>query len=629
MRITFRQALLGLLLLWLPTAWAADAGWITSPDNNHASIRLRADTTDAGQTRLLLDVKLENGWKTYWRSPGEGGVAPGIKWQQSLPPVKWFWPVPARFDVAGITTQGYHDRVTFPMLVEGKAGDKIEGVLTLSTCSNVCLLTDYPLSVVPTSADPEFAHDYLKAMGQVPVESGLTDALRAEYRPGLLVIEAERAEGWTKPGLYLDSPEDTDLGKPDMRIEGQKLQARIPVTDSWGDKAPDLKGQSISLVLADSGIAEESRVKIAHSTTLDDFSSDSYPLWQLFLIALAGGLILNLMPCVLPVLAMKLGSVLLVEHRQRNVLRRQFLASVAGIIASFLVLALLMTVLRLTNHALGWGIQFQNPWFIGFMAIVMLLFSANLFGLFEFRLPSSLSTRLATKGGQGMAGHFWQGAFATLLATPCSAPFLGTAVAVALTASYPMLWSLFLALGIGMSLPWLLIALKPGLALRLPRPGAWMNWLRRLLGVLMLGSAVWLASLLLVHAGITKQGSQGENIAWQPLSEQAIEQALAQNKRVFIDVTADWCITCKANKYNVLNKEDVQQLLHEPDVVALRGDWTLPSAQITDFLRRRGQVAIPFNQVYGPGLMQGKVLPTLLTHDAVVSALNEAKGTTP
>lgn len=270
-----------------------------------------------------------------------------------------------------------------------------------------------------------------------------------------------------------------------------------------------------------------------------------------------------------------------------------------------MALALLMTVLRLTNQALGWGIQFQNPWFIGVMVVVMLTFSASLFGWFEFRLPSAMTTTLATHGGNGLSGHFWQGAFATLLATPCSAPFLGTAVAVALTASLPTLWGLFIALGLGMSLPWLLVALRPGLALRLPRPGRWMNILRRLLGVMMLGSAIWLATLLLPHLGLAGHASAKESVNWQPLSEQAIEDALAQHKRVFIDVTADWCITCKVNKYNVLHKDDVQAALQQPDVVALRGDWTLPSEAITEFLKKRGQVAVPYNQIYGPGLPEG------------------------
>ncbi|HEB0855546.1 thioredoxin family protein [Citrobacter werkmanii] len=626
MMTVFRQALFCLLLLWLPVSWAADIGWLRSPDNDHASVRLRADTSAEGQARLLLDVKLEDGWKTYWRSPGEGGVAPSVTWKGEMPAVDWFWPTPARFEVANITTQGYHDKVTFPMVVHGTLPATINGVLTLSTCSNVCLLTDFPFSVTPSVQDPTFAHDYAQAMGQIPLASGLTDTLSAGARAGELVVEAHRAGGWSKPGLYLDTVDDVDFGMPQIRIDGDTLLATVPVHDSWGEGAPDLRGKLVTLVLADNGVAQESRLAIGDAPAVDTAAP---AMWQVVAMALLGGLILNLMPCVLPVLGMKLGSILLVEEKSRRQVRRQFLASVAGILVSFMALALLMTVLRMTNQALGWGIQFQSPWFIGVMVLVMLAFSASLFGLFEFRLPSTMTTTLATRGGNGLAGHFWQGAFATLLATPCSAPFLGTAVAVALTASLPTLWGLFLALGLGMSLPWLLVALRPGLALRLPRPGRWMNILRRLLGGMMLGSAIWLATLLLPHLGVFTQSAVKESVNWQPLSEQAIDDALAQHKRVVVDVTADWCITCKVNKYNVLHKEDVQAALQQPDVVALRGDWTLPSEAITAFLKKRGQVAVPFNQIYGPGLPEGQALPTLLTREAVLKTLADAKGVNP
>lgn len=622
----FRQTLLCLLLLWLPASWAAESGWLRSPENDHASVRLRADTSAQGETRLLIDVKLENGWKTYWRSPGEGGVAPAITWKGESPAVDWFWPTPARFDVAGITTQGYHQQVTFVLAVRGAAPDHLAGVLTLSTCSNVCLLTDYPFSLAASSQDAGFAHDYAQAMGRVPLAQGLTQALSASARDGEIIIEAQRSGGWSSPALFLDSVEDADFAKPLIRVDGDRLRATVPVRDSWGEGALNLRGKSLTLVLADDGVAQESRLTVGEAP---EATHAGLPLWQVVLMALAGGVILNLMPCVLPVLGMKLGSILLVEEKNRQQIRRQFLASVGGILLSFMALALLMTVLRLSNQALGWGIQFQNPWFIGAMALVMLIFSASLFGLFEFRLPSSMTTRLATYGGNGLAGHFWQGAFATLLATPCSAPFLGTAVAVALTASLPVLWGLFFALGVGMSLPWLLVALRPGLALRLPRPGRWMNGLRCLLGMMMLGSALWLAMLLLPHLGFTSQSAAKESVHWRPLSEQAITDALAQHKRVFIDVTADWCITCKVNKYNVLNTDAVQTALQQPDVVALRGDWTLPSDDITAFLTSRGQVAVPYNQIYGPGLPKGQALPTLLTRDGLLKTLAEAKGERP
>ncbi|UAN44449.1 thioredoxin family protein [Serratia sp. JSRIV001] len=670
-----RLALACLLLLWLPATQAADSGWLQSPQNDHAKVRLRADTSNGDETRVLLAVELEKGWKTYWRSPGEGGIAPAITWQGNPPPATWFWPTPQRFDVAGISTQGYQQRVTLPIVLKGAAPQQLAGTLTLSTCSNVCILTDYPFKLdLTTPADPKFNHDFAQAMGQVPIASGLVDSLRAGYRNGELQISAQRTAGWQQPELFFDTLAGADLGKPTVSSDGESLQARVPVSDGWGDAAPDLRGKQLRLVISDGGIAQEATLTIGGPLALP--STAAFPLWQAVLMALAGGFILNLMPCVLPVLGMKLGSILQVEQRDRRSVRWQFLASSLGIVVSFMALALLMTLLRLSNHALGWGIQFQNPWFIGFMVLVTLLFSANLFGLFHLQLSSSLNTKLATNNGHGLSGHFWQGAFATLLATPCSAPFLGTAVAFALAAPLPVLWGMFVALGIGMSLPWLLIAAWPALALRLPRPGRWMNGMRLALGLLMLVSSLWLLSLMTNHIGVKptlivgailllglllavwqQLGARSagiatasvlmvgglallvgsltanqwrqplhDNIAWQPLSEQAIVQALAENKRVFVDVTADWCVTCKANKYNVLLRDEVQKALSADDVVALRGDWSRPSESISAFLQQRGSVAVPFNQIYGPGLPDGEVLSPLLTREAVLQALSTAKG---
>ncbi|MBB1202648.1 DUF255 domain-containing protein [Enterobacteriaceae bacterium 89] len=669
MRILFRQLVLCLLWLWLPFAQAADSGWLRSADNDHASVRLRAAPQQNGETRVLLDVALEKGWKTYWRSPGEGGIAPAIKWQTPLE-MDWRWPAPQRFDVAGISTQGYHGNVTFPITLHGTMPDKLTGVLTLSTCSNVCILTDYPFTLdLNAPADNNFSYDFTRAMGTLPLKDGLTSELTAGYSNGKLMVSATREAGWQQPELFIDTFPDTDFGKPSYKIDGATLTATLPVSDGWGETAPDLRGKTLSLLLSDGGQAQESQVTVGQAID----SPQAFSLWWVLLMALAGGLILNVMPCVLPVLAMKLGSVVQLQSADRRRVRQQFIASAVGIITSFLALALMMTLLRLSNQALGWGIQFQNPWFIGGMTLVMVLFGASLLGLFEFRLSSGASTFLATRGGNGLAGHFWQGALATLLATPCTAPFLGTAVSVALVAPLPLLWGLFFVMGIGMSLPWLLIAIWPGLALRLPRPGRWMNTVKVALGLMMLGSALWLGSLLAVHVGQTltfalislvtvlmlaatfwrfgrragalsallavallatafqlmrpqSNGLTADRVNWQPLSEQAIAAALAENKRVFVDVTADWCVTCKANKYNVLLREEVQQALTAPDIVALRGDWTQPSDTISQFLRARNSVAVPFNQIYGPGMKQGQIQPPLLSRDHVLQTLDKAKG---
>lgn len=668
MLMVFRRLLVCLLWLWLPVSQAADSGWLRAADNQHASVRLRAQTESSGATRLLLDVALEKGWKTYWRSPGEGGIAPTIAWHTPLD-VTWHWPTPQRFEVAGISTQGYRGNVSFPLQLRGQVAPTLSGVLTLPTCSNVCILTDYPFSLDMTSPPAgDFRYDFTRALGTLPRADGLTSRLSASYGSGKLTVTAVRAAGWQQPSLFIDSMADVDFGKPTFSLKGDTLTAQLPVTDSWGETAPDLRSKRLSLVLADEGLAQESALTIGGSA-----AAPAPALWWIVLMALAGGLILNVMPCVLPVLAMKLGSLVQTGARERGVVRRQFLASVCGIVVSFLALALMMTLLRLGNQALGWGIQFQSPWFIGAMALVMVAFSASLLGLFEIRLSSGSSTFLATRGGNGLMGHFCQGAFATLLATPCTAPFLGTAVSVALVAPLPLLWGIFFAMGIGMSLPWLLVAAWPALARHLPRPGRWMNSLRVVLGLMMLGSSLWLIGLLTVHIGRTPvltlialltltlllatlwryrwrtalragvlalavvgivtfivqpdgQASRRDRVNWQPLSEQAISDALANHKRLFIDVTADWCVTCKANKYNVLLRDDVQSALSEPDVVALRGDWSRPSVTISRFLSARGSAAVPFNQIYGPGLAQGHVLPALLNRDDLLATLSDAKG---
>lgn len=184
MLTVFRRLLVCLALLWLPVSWAADSGWLRAADNDHASVRLRAQPAEAGETHLLLDVALEKGWKTYWRSPGEGGIAPSIAWQTPLP-VQWYWPTPQRFDVAGIATQGYQGNVTFPLVVKGKMPDTLAGVLTLSTCSDVCILTDYPFSLdLSGETERQFTYDLTKAMGTLPREGGLTCCLGPRQTDG-------------------------------------------------------------------------------------------------------------------------------------------------------------------------------------------------------------------------------------------------------------------------------------------------------------------------------------------------------------------------------------------------------------------------------------------------------------
>lgn len=668
----------GFVFLWLSCigiVHAADTGWLASPQNDHARIRFQAER-EQNHIKGLLTVELKPGWKTYWRSPGEGGVAPKISWPDGVTD-SWSWPVPSRFDISGMTTQGYHDKVTIPITLDGVRGDTLDGTLTLSTCSNVCLLTDYPLHLDFTQpVDEGFRSAFAQAMRAVPGTSGVSADLSAWLSDGNLVVTGTTDGKWDNPGIFFDPLEGDILpGEPVIKHDGNTLRVTVPVTDEWGDKPASLKGKALSFVLTNGDRAQQTTMTVG---TTPEETSVVDGIGKMVLFALLGGLILNLMPCVLPVMGMKLNSILHAGSDGRTI-RLRFLATSAGIVTSFMLLAAMVTALKLAGASLGWGIQFQNPWFIGLMVAVTFLFALNLFGVFEMLLPSAAAGRLATAGGTGIGGSFCEGMFATLLATPCSAPFLGTAVAFALGAPLHALWLIFLMLGVGMSLPWLFVALVPKTALLLPKPGRWMNTLKVVLGLMMLASSFWLATLLSLHLGdrvtqvvllilvavmlalfamkrqtasplfwlvvIALSGFGGyqvrgllnappdasalntaQAIPWQPLSEEAIGQALAQGKRVFVDISADWCVTCKVNEHRVLNQPEIVAALRQPDVVALRGDWSQPSALIAAFLAKRNRYAIPFNAVYGPGLPDGEILSPLLDKRTLVTTLNNAKG---
>ncbi|MCF8581770.1 thioredoxin family protein [Enterobacter ludwigii] len=667
----------GFVFLWLSCigiTHAADTGWQVSPQNDHARIRFQAER-DQNRIQGLLTVELKPGWKTYWRSPGEGGVAPKISWPEGVTD-SWSWPVPSRFDISGMTTQGYHDKVTIPIVLDGVKGDALDGTLTLSTCSNVCLLTDYPLHLdFNQPVDAGFRDAFDHAMRSIPGSSGVSSDLTAWLADGNLVITGTTEGKWDNPGIYFDPLEGDILpGEPVIKHDGHQLRVTVPVTDEWGDKPTSLAGKALSFVLTNGSKAQQTVMTVGATPA----ASAAPGTGKMVIFALLGGLFLNLMPCVLPVMGMKLNSILHAGSDKRTI-RLRFLSTSTGILTSFMLLAAMVTALKLTGASLGWGIQFQNPWFIGLMVTVTFLFALNLFGVFEMLLPSAAAGRLAATGGTGLGGSFCEGMFATLLATPCSAPFLGTAVAFALGAPLQTLWLIFLMLGVGMSLPWLFVALVPKTATLLPKPGRWMNTLKIILGLMMLTSSLWLATLLNLHLGetvgqivmlvlivialalFTMKGqtssplfwlvvislsvfggyqlrgllnaspvlatqSVQQTIPWQPLSEEAIEHALAQGKRVFVDISADWCVTCKVNEHRVLNQPDIIAALSQPDVVALRGDWSQPSALIAAFLEKRNRYAIPFNEVYGPGIPDGEILSPLLDKRTLVATLNNAKG---
>ncbi|MEC6907085.1 protein-disulfide reductase DsbD domain-containing protein [Photobacterium piscicola] len=663
-------------------------GWVTNPQHPPVEVRLMlTGQQDPAKHTVqgLLEVKLDTDWKTYWRSPGEGGVAPSINWETSsnISHVDWQWPLPKRYEFLGVETLGYKHDVIFPLSIHVKDMAKpvfLSGKLTMSSCTSICVLTDYELSFdfIPSKLLPstEAMFLYNKGESQVPKTSPAVTLKAVSYNKAekKVTVVATNSTGWQQPDVIIDGDtqavKDTSFLKPTTTIKGDTLYATLPVTSWFG--TPKLVGQPLHVTIGDHDIAVE---MTATATDLPvNIPSTNGNILKVISLALLGGLILNIMPCVLPVLGMKLSSVISAQGLARRQIRTQFLASAAGIIVSFWLLAAFLTVMKLSGQALGWGIQFQSPWFIGAMIAITVLFGANMLGLFEIRLSSNTNTWLATKGDSSHLGHFIQGMFATLLATPCSAPFLGTAVAFALGADLITLFAIFTALAIGMAAPWLLIALFPQLATLMPKPGAWMDRVKTLFGLMMLATSVWLLSLMtsffnasavwglgavilviilwllgrkkgrktviitlavmLLGAGASLfTGSLTANKwstplpddhHWIPLDTAKIATEVAQGKTVFVDVTAQWCITCKANKIGVILQEPVYSALDNKNIVLMRGDWTKPSDYVTGFLQSHGRFGVPFNIVYGPNAPKGIELPVILSSESVLSALKEA-----
>ncbi|WP_431305852.1 protein-disulfide reductase DsbD family protein [Vibrio rumoiensis] len=672
---------------------AASTGWLTNDNHPPAKARLilTGEVNSAAKTLpAVLEVKLEGDWKTYWRSPGQAGIAPNIKWDHStnLKHVDWQWPIPQSFSLLGLQTHGYKGDTVFPLTIHVEdisAPTQLRGTLTLSTCTTVCVLTDYEINLDFTAnalqADPDAMFAYNKAESLVPLKvkdiknQKPAVTLGWDDSKGQLEVRLNDPH-WQQPTIIIDGEPDTSFklirlaqNADESANQGDtNSQQWVAVFsgESWLGK-PDLLNKSLNVTIFDKERAVEYSATVV--PTLITLTSPN--LLSMILLAFLGGLILNIMPCVLPVLGMKLNSVIAAPNLQRNQIRQQFLASALGILTSFWLLAAFILVLKFTGQAIGWGIQFQSPWFIGFMAMVTTLFAFNMLGAFEINLPANMQTKLATTGGNHNRGHFLQGMFATLLATPCSAPFLGTAVAFALGADTLSLFVIFTALAVGMAFPWLIVAAFPRIASYLPKPGRWMSIVKVFFSALLLLTSLWLitllanfvaASYLWIIAIVTllafmvlmgkKHGASAvasfiglsvllsaiiaistmnqwakplpEELTWTPLNQDHISQYVAQGKTVFVDVTADWCITCKANKVGVLLQDPVYSALQQENIVLLKGDWTKPSKSVTQYLQSHNRFGVPFNIVYGPSAPQGIQFPEILSSDLVLNAIKKA-----
>lgn len=641
-----------------------------------------SDSTTVGEDKevwLGLDINLAPGWHTYWKLPGETGEPPSIGWSKSknLESAELFFPAPKRIRTPLSDVIGYENRVTFPIKVtlkKAKKALKAKACITLLVCNQICVPNVFNIDfhlhegATASSADAPYFSKLLASIPTPNEKHGL-NITKTERTINGLALTVKSETPFKNLDLFVDNPKSIIFERPQFKYNQSHNEVRI-TADFPGleDNDLDMNTLPITVTLVD---GERMLEEVIPNL---DVQQDSHSFAAILLLALLGGLILNLMPCVLPVLSLKIMAALKLHNHGKRAIRASFLATTAGIICSFMVLAVVTIGLKYTGHILGWGVQFQQPLFLLFMIVILTLFAANMWGLFRINLPHWAMDKIGKNNASDLAGNFGTGMFATLLATPCTAPFLGTAVGFALASGTKEIVSIFFMLGVGMSLPFLLVAIIPSIARLFPKPGAWMVTVSRLLGFGLAGTAIWLLFVLKAQVGQTvttmvevalltilvliffrsknvlkrlftpavviiliaafsfvaistePNNELQQSSQWQLFDESRIETAINNGKVVFVDITADWCLNCKFNKKFIMTQDSVRdKLFNNDNVLAMQGDWTSPDPILTNFLHKHGRYGIPFNAIFGPRAPNGILLPEILTPSAIYEAIEKAK----
>jgi thiol:disulfide interchange protein DsbD len=694
-------------------AWFGLIGLSAHAAHTQVRLVLAAETARPGDTVLAgVRLRMDPRWHTYWRNPGASGIATKIAWE--LPPGVTAgpiqWPVPEKLPDEDFTTYIYTNEVV--LLVPLKlAPDVSAGPLQLNAtvswleCEVGCVPGEETVKAtlnIGMETKPSKDAALIDVWQAKLPKDGAGLAARAWWPDAAttnsraLLLEWNSTPAASQADFFPDASEDFEVQPATERVpaDAGKICLRTVVKRMTNDWPQQVSG----LLIQQSGAtrsAYDVRLPIQSPTTATASRSTTpvlaSSLWQMLLYAFLGGLILNVMPCVLPVIALKiLGFVGQAKDDPRRV-RKLGLIYALGVMVSFLVLAGLVIGVKAAGHRAGWGMQFGNPQFLVALTALVTLVALNLFGLFEINPGARVMDAAGTLASKhGPAGAFFNGVLATILATPCTAPFLGAALGFAFAQSAGIIVLMFMVVALGLASPYVILSWQPAWLKFLPKPGAWMERFKVAMGFPMLATAVWLFSLIPLHYGgrtlwlglflvilalaawiygefvqrgrahrglgltaalallvggylyavegqlrwrspvpdITLAGSLKESpdgIDWQRWSPAAVAQARAQGRPVFVDFTADWCLTCQANKRIAIDIPSVRAKLKEINAVALLGDYTRLPDDITAELNRYGRAGVPLVLVY-PGTPSAppQVLPEALTPGIVLDALQRA-----
>ncbi len=585
---------------------------------------------------LGLKVNLLPKWKIYWRNPGDAGLPPEINFNNAnnIKSAKLLYPNPKRFDFFGIETFGYEKKVIFPLEIILEQQEQVmSGLLELNAqvCSDICVPVTHKFNLNELNLDNENKiqlGEIIKYKNQVPrlAEQNLK-LISSNFEENKLKITFENNLNIKPYDIIIEDSKGHIYSKPYYSSKENLLNLSINLTNKNKYNFTGLK----FTFLSDNYSYQASIRNLKTLKTNNVFNNIDNPLgFQILLIAFIGGFILNFMPCVLPVLSLKMIQLVSLSSKSRTVYNKKLFFNILGILTTFFLLATITYFIKTSGNLVGWGIQFQNPYFLIFMIVLTSFFALNLLGIFHYFLPAKLLSILSYKG-EGFFGDFLTGMFLTFLATPCTAPLVGTAIGFALSGSTIEIYSVLLIMGFGLSLPLILFGLFPRMISFIPKPGNWLIIFKKLMALLLLITSLWLINVLVELQSNTNKFSE-TNISDKSIINWNISgnislpnQLVKEGKTVFIDITADWCLTCKVNKIFVIDTKEVSELFKKNNVIILRLDWTKPNEKIQEFLALKGRYGIPFNEIYSPLIPDGKIFPELLTVKVIKEYLDTAK----
>jgi thiol:disulfide interchange protein DsbD len=687
---------------------------------------------------------MDPGWHTYWVNPGESGLSTTVRW--NLPPGfsvgALLWPLPEKHIESGdVLTYGYSGEtlllasVTPPDDLQSGTPVVLKADVEWLECESTCIpgssTVELTLPVLASAPRPANEALFQKYRALVPPDwsekAGFVFTVseaEGEVRLRLTPVGEGRfvSGGADGPDFYPEPSESFTVGRARVNAQPTDVRIVLPVRPSGKDgseaaltgvvvyrmEGGDRLSARVRLPLSQASprVAEQGAeapppgglLDRSFTVAADQVTPGALALYLVF--SIIGGLLLNVMPCVLPVIALKVfGIVRMAGDHPAQVRRLGWFFSL-GILASFLSLAILVAALKLGGQQVGWGFQFQEPLFVLSMSAIVFAFGLSLFGVFEIRLPgaavtgaSDMIVRRSGKG-KGYAASFWEGVFATVLATPCTAPFLGSALGFAFSQPPWVILLIFTFVAVGMALPYLLLTARPAWMKYLPRPGAWMESAKQFMGFLMMATLLWLlyvlgkqlgmeaviwaggfllavavacwmigrfatltasrratlltwaGALLVVTAGyllfvrpvleardvltgasadVPGGASAPGEIAWEAFSLPRLESYLREGKPVFLDFTAEWCLTCKVNEKTVLADRVVVERFRSSGIIPVRADWTTRNPEITALLGKFGRSGVPLYVLFPAGAPDAPiVLPEVITNGIVLEAIDRA-----